>query len=114
MWHLIILSNAPKSVAGQAPPTVYGTRFASSKLVEPELLIFRNVVHPSIDDHLNHPMIWKFPSSQYDLEISFQLISMLRSHNVLTIPVPDRHPIKTLGLSNSELLVNSCGVHYSI
>ena len=33
------------------------TRFASSKLVKPELLIFRNVVHPSIDDHLNHPMI---------------------------------------------------------
>ena len=33
------------------------TRLASSKLVKPELLIFRNVVRPSIDDHLNHPMI---------------------------------------------------------
>ena len=37
--------------------THFHTRFASSKLVKPELLIFRNVVHPSIDDHLNHPMI---------------------------------------------------------
>ena len=33
------------------------TGFASSKLVKPELLIFRNVVHPFIDHHLNHPMI---------------------------------------------------------
>ena len=33
------------------------TRFASYKLVKPELLIFRNVVHPFTDDHLNHPMI---------------------------------------------------------
>ena len=33
------------------------TGLAFSKLVKPEFLIFRNVVHPSIDDHLNHPMI---------------------------------------------------------
>ena len=43
------------------------------------------MVHPSIDDHLNHPMIWKFPSNQYDLEISFQLICMLRSQYDLEI-----------------------------
>ena len=36
------------------------TSFASSKLVKPELLIFRKVVHPFMDDHLNHPMIRSF------------------------------------------------------